>query len=366
MNSLKTFYFPVTDIYSIRQFPLFLLFQNMHLIQPVEKSPDLNNGKTESSFIKSEFCHVHTPCPLGEHKGRFLHLVEDIRNRKDDYASQLSSLTLAAMSKSSQPSEESERDIVSAIFTPDEIRDSEESAENKAEKLWNSRLVLAIAEILDQEEEEIARGLAVLENDETELFQSLHGSDDTEEDSPFQELTKLKRNIGSADSRNERNRTKAWKTIFQEADIHNVELLVTTSQLSANVLLEKFEEENKLPPLQLNNMKLPGLISWDEEKGFKAVSAFVNENGKLLTEISDVLQDIAETDSPTQTFINNTKFSELTGQWQTRMETSFPALQYGRNEISIYILPDFPCARLLTDTQAEQSKFRNAILIVLN
>lgn len=365
MNSLKTLYFPVTDIYSVRQFPLFLLFQNVHLIQPVEKSPDLNTEQTENSFIKSEFCHVHTPCPLGEHKNRFLHLVEDIRNRKDDYASQLSYLTLAAMSKSTGSANESEREIVSAIFTPSEIRDSQDSADSRTEKLWNSRLVLAMAEILDQEEEEIARGMAVLQDDETELFQSLHGSEEPEEDSPFQELIKLEKNIGAADSRNERNRTRAWQAIFQEANINDVELLLTTSQLSANVLLEKFDKENGSAPIQLNNFELPGLISWDEKTGFESVSSFVRNNDELLNQISSVLQEIAEADSPSQDFINSTMYFELAEKWQNVLESSFPAQQYGRDTVVIYILPGFPCSRLLTETQPEQAKFVNTLLIVL-
>ncbi len=170
MNSLNTLYFPGTDIYSIRQYPIFLLFQKIHLINPVEAKIADSNDESTDSFIKSGFCQVHTPCPLGENRNRFLHLVDDIRNRKDDYAAQLSSLVLAGKTGPSAVDEDSEGAILNFLRTPINQQAKLVQVE-KEEKLWQARLVLSIGEILDREEEEIARNLAVLDRRSGRSFQ---------------------------------------------------------------------------------------------------------------------------------------------------------------------------------------------------
>ncbi len=101
----------------------------------------------------------------------FLHLVEDIRNRKDDYAAQLSSLILASKSGSTAEIEDSEQSIMDSLVTPKDLQEKSLLAA-KEEKLWQARLVLAIGEILDQEEEEIARNLAMLDDDQAELLRA--------------------------------------------------------------------------------------------------------------------------------------------------------------------------------------------------
>jgi hypothetical protein len=116
MNSLKTLYYPGTAIISLRQYPIFLLFQNVLILSPVESDPIENGKESPDSFIKSGFCQVHTPHPLGKERNRFLRLVEDIKTRKDDYSAQLSSLTLAAMTAVAGQEEETERSITRSLF----------------------------------------------------------------------------------------------------------------------------------------------------------------------------------------------------------------------------------------------------------
>jgi len=122
MNSLKTVLFPATVIHSIRQYPIFLLFSQINIIAPVESHEQEMPEESTDTFINSGLCQVDTPCPLGENLDRFLHLVADIRTRKDDYAAQLSSLTLAAMSSSHSSGEQSERAIINEFLTPKRLK----------------------------------------------------------------------------------------------------------------------------------------------------------------------------------------------------------------------------------------------------
>ncbi len=98
MNSLETLYFPDTAIISTRQAPLALLFSKINLIQPVEDDNPAEENPMDS-FMNSPLCRQLPLHPLGEDKERFLFLINDIKNRKDDYAAQLSNVTLASLSE---------------------------------------------------------------------------------------------------------------------------------------------------------------------------------------------------------------------------------------------------------------------------
>lgn len=365
MNSLNTLFFPGTDLYSIRQYPIFLLFQKMHLIKPVEDDPAGSGGQSSDSFIKSGFCQVHTPCPLGENRDRFVHLVADISRRKDDYAAQLSSLILAGQSRTSSQDDDSERAIRSSLFTPD-AEQAKLVREDKDGKLWQARLVLAIGEILDREEEEIARNLAMLEDDQAELFKELHGDiDELEEENPFAELSRLESNMGAANSGNMKKRCKAWKTLFLEGDMPECEIFLTTSQDAGDLLLESYEKKTNQPAPLAATLTLPGLIGWNSAEAYQAVLEFRDNNGELLSRIHAHLAELIEKAICTEQQIESEAFAALTEQWNEHLETIFPTAQFGRIPVTCYVFPGLSCAALIGTRQPENSGAKNGLLIVV-
>ena len=365
MNSLNTVYFPGTDIYSIRQYPIFLLFQKLHLIQPVEDGPADSGVEPSDNFIKSGFCQVHTPCPLGENRDRFLHLVTDIRNRRDDYAAQLSSLTLAAMGGWSKPNEDSERDIINSLYTP---RDLEEEArkEEKVEKLWQARLVLAIGEILDREEEEIAVNLAMLDDDQAGLFKELQGeSDSGEEDSPFAELLQVESNLGSAHLGNIKKRFKSWKTLFVEGNMEECEIFLTSSQDAGDLLLELYEKKTNISPQSFVGPELPGLVGRDSTEAYETISKFVEKKRGLLSRIHDMLGEFSGAAELSREKLKETTSREaLLQQWHEELEADFPIKQFGRIQVRIYIFPGLTCSTLIGKSSTGTGKPSNGLLIV--
>jgi len=363
MNSLNTFYFPATNIYSARQLPLFLLFQNIHLIQPVEKSPDLNERQVENALVAEKLLHIHTPCPLGEHRDRFLHLVHDIKHRKDDYAAQLSALTLASMSGKRTELHESKTNIVSEIFTPSEIRSSEDGELKKTESLWNNRLILAIAEILDQEEEEIARGMAILEDDEASLFQTMHGDDAPEEESPLTELSQLRKNLNTSDSNSQKIRTRAWLQLFQEFQPEAVDILLTTSQLSSDVFVEKFERKSTQLPLPIPSMVLPGIVAWNSESLAQIVQQFTEAHSDLLTGLATGFREIITNRSLTADLID-VQLTDISLRWGQAMDESYPETKHGRLHITGYVLPGISTFQILGKEIPGLQQHRNTILLV--
>ncbi len=367
MNSLNALYFPVTDLYSIRQYPIFLLFQKMHLIRPVEEDP-AGSGEQQSSdsFIKSGFCQVHTPCPLSANRDRFVHLVADIRRRKDDYAAQLSSLILAGTPSTSARDDDSERAIRSSLFTPDTEKAKVEQ-EDKDGKLWQARLVLAIAEILDREEEEIARNLAMFEDDQAALFKELHGDiDELEEENPFAELSRLESNLGAANSGNMKKRCKAWKTLFLEGDMREGEIFLTISQDAGDFLLEAYEQRTNQPGLLAATLALPGLIGWNSAEAYHAVIDFRDRNSELLSRLHGCLADLMQKDTCTELTTGSAAITALTEQWNGQLETTFPADQFGRIPAKCYVFPGLSCATLIGTRQPENTAAKNGLLIVVD
>jgi hypothetical protein len=366
MNSLNTLYFPETDIYSIRQYPVFLLFQKMHLIKPVEENPADSGKEPQDSFIKTGFCQVHTPCPLGKNRDRFNRLIADIRNRRDDYAGQLSSLIIASKSGSANIDPDSEQTIMDALVPPKDLQEKSLLAA-KEEKLWQARLILAIGEILNQEEEEIARNLASLDDDQAELFKPLHGdSDAMDEDNPFAELLQVERKLGAAKSGNVKKRFNAWKTLFLEGEIPKCEIFLTTSQDSGDLLMELYEKKTALAAPLAASLELPGLIGRNSLEASQAVVAFCAKNEDLLSlinkNISALLQKTPFTEQGTTS--NNT-FAAIAEQWTRQLETVFPARQYGRVPVKFFIFPDLACSALIGEKQPEIVEPENGLLVVV-
>ncbi len=365
MNSLNTLFFPGTDIYSIRQYPIFLLFQKIHLIKPVEKDPAGAGGESSDSFIKSGFCQAHTPCPLGENRKRFLHLVQDIRNRKDDYAAQLSSLILAGKSRNPTTGEDSEQAIITSLIAPDAQKTKSLQTE-KEEKLWQARLVLAIGEILDQEEEEIARNLAMLDDDQAELFKALHGDiEEFEEDSPLAELSLLESKMGAANSGNIKKRFSSWKTLFMESDLEENEILLTTSRDAGDLLLESYEQQTGQQAQILGELELPGLIGWNSAEALQAVLTFCENNKKLLTQLHESLADLSRKNDLMNQVEKPAGISALMARdWNEQLEIAFPKNQFGRIAVTCSLFPGMTCSALIGKTPSQTGELKNGLLIV--
>ena len=366
MNTLDTLYFPGTDIHSVRQYPLFLLFQKVHLITPVEGDPVEGGKESPDSFIKSGFCQVHTPCPLGKDRIRFLRLVEDIKIRKDNYAAQLSSLTLASLSGTASPAEDSERNIIRSLFTPSELQ-TQADDQARAEQLWQARLVLAIGELLDHEEEEIAIQMAMLEEEEKVLFKDLQGEDEPlDEENPFAELTLMESKLHRTHAGNVKKRFKAWKTLFQAAPIKECRILLTTSPDGGDLLLETHEKMTGTQSSLIAEFQLPAFIGWNSTEANKMVQDFSGENGELLAKFGTTLEKIAaENDLTTAGDKEVDSFKSFISAWNQVLATDFPQERFGRIPLRLYLFPRLSCGELLGKIQSPQVQAANGILAIV-
>ncbi|KJR99365.1 MAG: hypothetical protein VR65_16440 [Desulfobulbaceae bacterium BRH_c16a] len=366
MNLLNTLYFPGTDIHSVRQYPLFLMFQKVHLITPVEGDPVEGGKESPDSFIKSGFCQVHTPCPLGKDRNRFLRLVEDIKMRRDDYAAQLSSLTLASMSGTHSSTEESERTLIRSLFTPAELQAQNRDRE-EAERLWQARLVLAIGELLDHEEEEIAMHMAMLEEEEKDLFKELQGDDEAiDEGNPFAELSLMKSKLQGTSAGNIKKRFKAWRTLFLASSMEECSVFLTTSPDGGELLLEMYEKKTGQPATPVAELPLPAFVGWNTVEAGQMVRNFSEKNRELLSQLEGILNSLAQGEDVTGT--EGEKWSTLNtlaDPWGQALTRDFPAETFGRIPVRLYLLPDSSCSALLGKAQPVHGKPVNSILAVV-
>jgi hypothetical protein len=347
MNLLNSLYFPETNLSSIGQYPFFLLFPTIHLLRIAEHNIHGNGGQATDSFIKAGLCQTHTPSPLGNDLKRFTRLVNDIKNRKDGYASQLATLTLSAMSSYSQKGGDSRREIISSLLRRDQDF-LEKQEDQKNLEIWQARLVLAIGEIVDHEEEGIARQLAIIKDNEFELFRALKGEDeDFEKDNPFEEISLIRSNMNPPATFNMIKRFLSWKRLYREGDIPTCDLLLTTSKDCADNLLESFDTENNGPAVYSGQLLLPAVIGRQETDVIRQIQSYQEQNRGLIKGITEKLLYLNSCEDPAVENSSGSIMSSFNKPWEKALESHFPENTFGRIALSFYSFSDTPCSTLL-------------------
>jgi hypothetical protein len=340
MDTLETLYFPDTVIADDAHSSLFLFFDTVHILQPVERDEaDLQAAGISDTFMDKRFCQVHTPAPLGSEKKRFLRLVHDIRERKDDYAAQLSSLTIASLSTPEKNREESRSSIISSLFGPapqDHEKDKKEEA--KQAELWQARLVLIIAEILDREDEELVEAMNILDKSRTDLFDRLLGKDEEfEEENPFSDLSHLQ-DMSPPRAGMNKNRLRAWLSLFRVAKLPPWWLWTTGRPEAADILLEMYEMRSGKEAVPILELELPAATGIELQDHLDKIDAFKEQVKPLMTEISKNFSSLVRMEAPPQALFAS-EGKTWSKQWSGVLESHFPAELYGRCPFRLYLLP---------------------------
>ncbi|WP_457576181.1 hypothetical protein [Desulfomarina sp.] len=366
MKSLHSLYFPETTIYSVRQFPLFLLFSPLHLLRIAEDTLNIHaeGNQATDTFRKAGLCAEHIPAPLGEDLGRFVHLLQDIKNRKDNYGSQLSGLTLAAMSGSDNLSEDSEQQILNSILGRKQpVR--KETGKDKQESLWQARLVLALGELLDLEEEEIALQLASLQAEEAELFQELMGDDAPLQDGPARELSLIRQNMDPPHPGNMKKRLESWKQLYREGSVPACDMLVTTEKDVSELIFEFYEKSHQRTAVHLGQVTLPALIHTDIHETVEAIREFRELAMKPLADFSRLIRRLRKSERLEKKIDFDSVFSEFTPDWEAALETHFPAEKFGRIPAGFFSLANTSIPQLLGAENDSHSN-ENVILTLVD
>ena len=351
MCALQTLYFPGTKIYSAQQYPMFLLPGTIHVLQPIEETPLSDELEPVDTFIKNDFCQAYTPAPLGENRGRFLHLIRDISERKDDYAAQLSQLTLAALSNPKKNTHESRGSIISTLIGSQGV--TADPKEKTDAELWQARLVLVLAQMLEKEEEDLSRNLSILEDSEAAILQDLHGDESVDEENPFADLQQLKRSMVSAGSSSAGKRFVAWARLHHEeqSNLQYINTYLTDNQDCVELLLEKYLERVGTQAPILTTFSIPALTGWNPAEVVEAICTFRDEQAELLQKIETLITG------------TETVQDEIIEQWHSAIDVSFPADKFGRKTLCVYSFENCGCLDLLTGAAGTAGKHGTLIAL---
>jgi hypothetical protein len=359
MNTLETLYFPDTVLTAQQQFPLALFFSVIHLLQPVE--PDGATGTEPSSapgshpFMETGFCQVHTPSPLGADRNRFLHLLHDIRTRKDSYVEQLSYLSLASLSAPATRGDQSKQTIITSLLQGMDEKNGPLDEEAR-QALWQARLVLSMAEILDREEEELALQLATIDDQEIALFRQLQGEiresgeEDAAVEDPFHELLELRQKMSQPRPGMIKNRLRAWSRLYLSGPLPEALAIWTTCRReAADILLERYEQECGQPPLLVFQVDLPAAIEGDRTEMGGEVAQFREAMQPQMAELTAAMAALVAGKSPVMDVATSLlpQAEQWQDHWNTSLESAFPARQYRRTPLSIYLLAGMACSELI-------------------
>jgi hypothetical protein len=347
MISFKTLLFPDTDICKDRLYPLLLFFSPLHFLQPVEPDP-ANSQKAESDiFMEQGLCQGHTPVPLEKNRERFLHLIKDIQERKDDYGAQLASLTMAAMSTPpSAKRGDSKHEIISSLLSGHSLSISSSTEEIK---LCQARLVLAIAEILEKDEDDLQQNLDMLDGQEMEMFLSLQ-DDAGDKDDPFAELEQIKARMETRRPQAEKNRFRAWTQLISRYQLPEDLFWLASSQDSADQIINKFEKKTSGIAIPVLSLPFPARINVSTGYLIKQIKDFHQDAEQIRLAIKNDLENLAQVEDydPGSAEMLLPGTTDWVEKWEIILEDHFPASNHGRSQVTIYILPDSPIPDLLS------------------
>lgn len=379
MNILDTLCFPDTVLSPSGRLSLAVLFDSLHLLQPVEaetdsvQEPPLHSANGYP-FMETEFCQVHTPSKLGGDRERFLHLLHDIQNRKDNYVEQLSYLSLASFSERAGQGDGQRHTIISSLLQGVKPDVAETGDGLDRESLWQARLVLKIAEQLDREEEELTRQMAVIDDREIALFRNLQGElkesgdgDGVEED-PFRELLELRQKMNLPRPGMMKNRLRAWSRLYRSGELPQaLPVWTTRRQEVAEIVLDQYEQECKKLPIRLLALKLPARFETDLQDELQGVTEFRALLQPLRQKLAESLTPLMEQPLPADS--DPEALAPWAGawaeEWASGLEVSFPASEYGRVGLTLYLLPGMLLSTLMGRAEAGvQDEWHNGLLAV--
>jgi len=368
MNSLNCLIFPDTDIFKEKLYPLFLFSTPLHYLQPVESPADREPGETDL-FMESGLCQAYTPAPLGKNRERFMHLVNDIKHRKDDYAAQLSALTVAGLSRlKSEKKDESRSQIVSTLLKNHDVRTDKISG--REIELWQARLVLAIAEILEREEDELRQDLFFLDDKELALFRELQGEANPDEESMVAELEKIRANLQSPRPGEIKTRFQAWLKLMGSAPFPSVDLWIASSQDGGDEIFNRYEKMDRGVATPILRLALPGRIEVSPTHMINQIEQFHKAAAEVHASIIQDLEELRHKEisipTPVESLLPGQ--NDYVEQWDNLVDEHFPALSHSTAFLTFYLLPGCSITGLLgmTRGKGDDDHARNGLVAIIH
>ena len=365
MQSLNSLDFPETVLPRHLRNCLLLLPDTLHLLQPMEPDSQETDESTDSDlFMEQEICQVHTPSLLGKDRERFAGLIREIRQQKDSMAEQLSALTLAHLSQEQNSGEHNHHAIMASLLDgqlPDQSN-SEDNDDREA-ALWQARLVLTLAEILDREEAELAMQLSDIDTNELNLFQELKGEEESgtdAEENPFAELLRIKAKLSQPRPGTVKRRLQAWTTLYASGTTlpENFWFWMTGLEEAAELLINRYESRSNRVAVPLLLLNLPEQIYMRDEDALDSIRSFQKKATPIRRAITEKLSAIVNQGhldlvDPVALLPDA---GILARDWNDLVEYSFPEERFGRQKLDLQFLANISLDQLVRNKTADGQK----------
>ena len=353
MNSFDTLIYPDTDIFKEEYYPLLLFCSPLHFLQAVEPDPQSSVDVEVAHFYQQGLWQAHTPAPLGDNRTNYLRLIDDIKNRKKYYLDQFSALVIDPGATPRSPVRPGQQhELVTSLLTQHGValQDIEKHPE-----IWRSRLILSIAEILAEEEDDLQEDISYFNEEEIAVLRSLK-KDDKAQDYLLQEVEKFQKQQKTPKVDNIIRRFTAWRTLMQQKPLPSVRLWLASSRPAADQVLERYKSTSGSHAVPILKLDLPATISAsgryvvERIEKFHQVTVLIHRG--LVDDFSRITTEPYVPDAADSLLPYGTDWAE---QWENVLYDAFPAAQDGRKAITFYLLPNHPVAGLFAQTDCQQS-----------
>lgn len=350
MNSYDTLLFPESDIFREKRYPLLLFFTPLHFLQYVEHGTGSNHES--DLFLQRGLCQAHIPAPIGENNQQFLRLIDDIRNRKEYYVAQLRAMTVDSKTDpKGTKTVDQKHGIVSSLLQ--EYGVTNQAIETNLE-LWQARLVLAIAEMLDSAEDELleqfSEQLDFFNEEEIAVFHSLQDANGTNGEDLINKLELIKLQLERSRLSDTIKRFKAWLRLLKEQPLPSVKVWLASTRDSADQIFKRYKSITNSSAIPLLKLAFPahiyasGKYIVQQIEEFQQATTSIHQG--LVADFEQIVKTVPyERDSLESLLPYGTDWAE---QWEGMLDEYFPASRDGRNDITFYLLPDQPLARVLS------------------
>lgn len=335
MKKHSALYFPDTVPDHQVLFPLVLVFQPLVYCQPVE-----NDQQEEicsplcGEFFRHSLYQPVFPAPLGPDKERFMRLLSDLRHRGDDYAAQLSYVSLASLGAVSKKEPETKSSIMSSLLAGYGI--AQVKPDKKTMVLWQARLILKLGEFFDEDQQLLRKEMENINTREKGLISELR----KESEHSFS-FTEQLFSGSSEDGGMQRLRLKAWARIFAlgSACPEESSVFITKNNDAFELLAEEYERMNGNRPGKIIRLLLPAKASGASD-AVEQLKKFAGDAEEFLDQINTQLHGSTR----------DSNMLEKNDAWEDLVEQYFPAKNCGRNELNLYSFDQVSPRRLFLDS----------------
>ncbi|MDH3327929.1 MAG: hypothetical protein OEM01_01715 [Desulfobulbaceae bacterium] len=326
-------------------FPLLLVFQPLVYCQPVE-----NDQQEEicsplcAEFFRQALYQPVFPAPLGPDKERFMRLLSDLRHRGDDYAAQLSHVSLASLGSVSRKEPETKGTILANLLKSHGIQ--QVKSDRIAMILWQARLILKLGEFFDDDQRMLRKEMEKISVREKGLIFDLR----KESEHSFS-LTEQLFSVSSEDDGLQRLRLKAWARIFAlgSAGPEKPSVFITRNNDALERLAEEYERMKGSSPEKIISLLLPANAN--------GASPAVEQLKKFSGDVEDFLDQFYTQLSGSS---RESNLQEKKGAWEDLLEQYFPAGNCGRKELNLYRFDQVSAPGLFLDSFSQDDDIQLA------